>query len=271
MSKKTELYIFSDGARKGDEAAVENVRKYAQAITGFKKVNLYFQEHNDLKKNVDLSRSIPLDQHGKIIRMEDDNVVSPFFLQFMNEALQIYRGRPEVLGVSGYAPPLGQNRYIDDEVYLSQFWSGWTWAGWIEKDIRNYLALNNPYADMLRRKIHNRVKASHPKLPKALRRMDEGLHEAGDQKLSYCMIRDGLFQIKPAFSLVKNIGHDGSGLHCGVSNKFDVDFYPKKVNPTVSHFDYFPVIDRKQYEFFHKRKNVLYRALNKGLRFVSRS
>jgi len=33
--------------------------------------------------------------------------------------------------------------------------------------------------------------------------------------------------VYPRKSLVRNIGHDGSEMHCGKTNKFDVDLWEK--------------------------------------------
>jgi hypothetical protein len=39
-----------------------------------------------------------------------------------------------------------------------------------------------------------------------------------------------MYTIYPVQSLVKNIGHDGTGIHCGNSTRFDVDLWTKTHN-----------------------------------------
>jgi hypothetical protein len=85
------LYIFSDAAKPGDENMVLKVRKYAQSINGFKKVNLVFQKQNNLHKNVTEFMRLPLELNGKSIILEDDVIVQKSFLKFMN--LSLYRPR----------------------------------------------------------------------------------------------------------------------------------------------------------------------------------
>lgn len=41
-----------------------------------------------------------------------------------------------------------------------------------------------------------------------------------DSAISYYMIKNNLYTIFPTISKVKNIGHDGSGEHCGIDDKF---------------------------------------------------
>ena len=43
LAKNSVLYIFSDGAKPGDEKAVLKVREYARSIKGFKNVKFFFQ------------------------------------------------------------------------------------------------------------------------------------------------------------------------------------------------------------------------------------
>lgn len=50
LAKHSELYVFSDNAKSGDEEAVLKVRNYSKSIKGFKKVNLIFQKKMILKK-----------------------------------------------------------------------------------------------------------------------------------------------------------------------------------------------------------------------------
>ena len=65
--------------------------------------------------------------------------------------------------------------------------------------------------------------------------------DAGDVKLMYAQFISDQYTIYPAKSLVQNIGHDGTGVHCGTTDKFDVALsdktsfsFPKKI-----------IIDRK--------------------------
>ena len=93
MANESELFIYSDAA-KNDEAKekVNEVREYIKSIDGFNKVTIIERE-----KNWGLANSIIdgvtkiVNEYGKIIVLEDDLVTSPYFLRFMNEALEVYR------------------------------------------------------------------------------------------------------------------------------------------------------------------------------------
>lgn len=251
LAKYSKLYVFSDAAKPGDEERVRQVREYAKKITGFEEVILKFQKNNDYKKNMADAREIPLNKHGKMIRLEDDNIVGPHLLRFINEGLVFYENDNRVFAITGYSPPINQKKYVQGDVYLSYYFSAWVYGVWKRKKFNEFLSFEKPYADMLNSGLLKRVKSIHPKLPDALCKMDEGTHWAGDQKLSYMMIKHGMYQIKPVQSMVRNIGHDGSGVHCGTSNKFEGKIYQIPLEVNSESLKYIPKLDKLQYQYFH--------------------
>ena len=107
-AKKSELIIFSDGYKNDqDKNETLKVRKYIKKIYGFKKIKIYLR-----KKNLGLANNIVkgLEQVFKknklAIILEDDLVVSPSFLNYMNYYLKIYRNNKNVASVHGYCYPL---------------------------------------------------------------------------------------------------------------------------------------------------------------------
>jgi hypothetical protein len=256
------LFISSDGAQ--DEKSLENVnvvRDYINSISGFKKVYAFCPSENtqgSIKKTVMNKVKSSYSAH---IRMEDDNVVSPYFLKYMNHCLLRFFDDPSIIGISGFAPPVQQERLTNKSIYLSQFWSSWSAAEWNHKSVPQLLSNMFPYADMLANGLADKVSRVHPRLHLSLKRMDEGTHNAKDQKLTYFMIKYGLYQIRPVHSLVRNTGHDGSGVNCGISSRFDCDPYPSTIDISDGYDDYIPKLDSITYRYFHPqwftRANVL--------------
>lgn len=248
------LYVFSDAPKLGDEEKVSLVRDYARSIRGFREVRLYFRNENNHKENAKNLELLPTREHGRAIILEDDNIVSPTFLEFMNEALEIYCDESKIISISGFSIPVAKSAYTTNESYLSHLFSGWGHAIWWHKPYFSFLSTQRPYEDMMKLGLEERVAKIHPKLSGALKLIDEGRRVAGDQLLSYLMIKYDLYQIKPVHSLVKNTGHDGTGLNCGVSSKFDVDVCQRRLNPKLDKFVYFQELDRLQYKFFHEMR-----------------
>ena len=99
LAKESELHIYSDAPRAGDEDKVELLRDYLPHINGFKKVHLILQEENNMLKNTYGAHRALTREYGQSIFMEDDNITSPHFLSFMNEALQKYESNPQILSI----------------------------------------------------------------------------------------------------------------------------------------------------------------------------
>ena len=69
-----------------------HIKEYLSEIKGFKKVTIFENTKNlGSSKNSEQLITYALDNYDAYIYSEDDNIFSPFFLQFMNESLEKYR------------------------------------------------------------------------------------------------------------------------------------------------------------------------------------
>lgn len=129
----TQLIIYSDGPKtENDEMAVGEVRSYMKSLKGFKSIEFIFRD-----KNLGLAESFiqgiteTLSRYEKAIFLEDDNLLSKYFLSFMNEALDYYKDNEKVICVSGYSWPI---QPIQEQPYFlrgAETWSMGTWRrGW---------------------------------------------------------------------------------------------------------------------------------------------
>ncbi len=86
----TELFIYSDGARnENDLDSIKAVRDYIHEVHGFKKVTIIERKCNiGLAQNIIEGVTEIINEYGKAIILEDDIVVSPVFLKYMNDALR---------------------------------------------------------------------------------------------------------------------------------------------------------------------------------------
>jgi hypothetical protein len=130
LADKSELFIYSDAA-KNEEAIqnVENVRHYIKQITGFKKITIIERDKNCGLANsiIDGVTSI-INQYEKVIVLEDDLVTSPYFLKFMNDALDFYMDEEKIWHISGWNHPIDTTGLND--VFLWRFMCCWGWATW---------------------------------------------------------------------------------------------------------------------------------------------
>ncbi len=218
LSKDSTLYIFSDGAKDASAAIkVDKIREYIHTVDGFKEVIIREQE-----KNIGLDGSIMggvgeiVNRHGKVIVLEDDIVTAPFFLEYMNEALDIYQNEDRVANIHGFLPKI--DKKMSDPFFLREsnccFWGWATWKrGW---DLYNHdgeKLLKEIYKNDLVKRFNSDNNYHNTDLLRAKIRGDFG-NTAWDRYWAASIFIADKYSLYPPRSLVKNIGNnDGTGTH----------------------------------------------------------
>lgn len=276
----TDLIIYCDGPRTSvDNPQVREVRDLCRSedlAKKFKSVRVIERE-----KNMGLAGSIiggvteVLAQFERVIVLEDDLLVGPYFLRYMNDALEFYKEVETVTCIHGYSYPIPN----DDlpETYFLLGGDCWGWATW-----RRGWALFNPDGRDLLQQLQRRGLEFHFDVSnsydfvKMLRHQIEGKNNSWAIRWRASTYLAGGLTLYPRQSLVKNIGFDGSGTHCDDTNNFSVDIFQKSVEvnsqPLVEHqiaFDrlknYFEVIKNAS-----SRKTRILSGLKKmGKRFAN--
>lgn len=106
LAKNTEakdsiIYIYCDGAKenasKEDILKINEVRSIISAENRFKKVFVKIQnKNNGLANSIINGVTEIVNKHEKIIVLEDDLILSPFFLSYMNDSLDRYKDNEKV-------------------------------------------------------------------------------------------------------------------------------------------------------------------------------
>jgi tetratricopeptide (TPR) repeat protein len=228
LARESELYIFSDAAKPGDEDKILEVREYIHGINGFKIVKLIERETNGYLKNARDGIRQLLNVYGRCIIMEDDNVTAPGFLRFMNEALNFYKNDDRIFSICGYCPPIKIPPDYNSDVFILRRFSAWGYGVWNDS-YKKISYLDN--AEVLGRFSNKREVEELSKYGEDLLNMilldAAGKMDAFDVKIFYHQFLNEKYTIYPKKSLVRNIGLDGSGMHCSKTNKFDVDLWDK--------------------------------------------
>jgi len=94
-AKFSNLIVFSDGAKDPQSTqetkAIEEVRDICLNERRFNSVQLIKQDTNQgLANSIIGGVTTVIEKYGSVIVLEDDLIVSPYFLKFMNEALEKY-------------------------------------------------------------------------------------------------------------------------------------------------------------------------------------
>lgn len=215
LAEQSELIVFSD-APKNDQAwsQVQEVRDYLKTITGFKSIKIIEREENwGLAKSIITGVTEIVNQYGKIIVLEDDIVTSPAFLSFMNQALDFYQNESKVWHISGWNYPIDSSGLRD--AFLWRVMNCWGWATWADRWAnfeKNPHALIKNWTEQQRQ--HFDLGGSgvfwHQVTANAERKMNTWAifwYSTIYEKNGLCL--------NPTETYVENIGHDGSGVHCG--------------------------------------------------------
>jgi hypothetical protein len=216
----THLVIFSDGPKDdAHSSAVAAVRELISQIEGFATVESVLRE-----QNLGLARSIVegvarvLGAHQRVIVIEDDLVVSPFFLRYMNEALDRYANEPRVASIHGYCYPTGETL---PETFFLRGADCWGWATW-----RRAWAHFNPDGAALLQALRERglerrfdLDGAYP-YTRMLEDQIAGRNDSWAVRWHASCFLDDMLTLFPGRSLVHNIGNDASGTHSGATAAF---------------------------------------------------
>lgn len=230
LAKESELFIFSDGGK--DEASwqkVNELREYLKTISGFKNITLTFQDENKgLANSIINGVTKIVNEYGKIIVLEDDLLTSPYFLKYMNEALEFYKDEKSVYSITGYS--FSNNISNIDSSYFLKLTSSWSWATWASK-WKEFKREKQDLEDFINNKEEKKefnFDGSYDSVSMAKKQLENKI-DSWAIYWYFSVFKLGGLTLYPAKSLVENIGFDSSGTHCGnsvVKREFDCSFYP---------------------------------------------
>ena len=215
LANESELIIYSDGAKIEQEAPlVEEVRTYIQTIQGFQKVSIVEQKQNKgLAQSVIDGVSQVINTYGKVIVLEDDLVLAPYFLSFMNEALDKYETEHRVGHIQGCD---FTNSTELPYTFLIKWTGSWGWATW--KRAWDYF---NPkgaelLSELKRKKLNKRFDFDGAyTFTRMLERQVKGENDSWAIRWNASLFLKDMLSLNVGRSLVQNKGFDGSGTHCG--------------------------------------------------------
>ena len=223
LSAESDLYIFSDGAKgEKDRDKVESVRAFVKGVTGFKSVTVKAAEKNRGLANSIISGVTEIvNRHGKIIVLEDDIVTAPFFLEWMNSALDLYENNEKVAGIHAWSPPaeFGER----PETFFLREVGCWGWATWkrgwdlFETDSSQLLKQFHSAGE---RRLFD-VFGTYPYY-EMLRNQKEGWVDSWAIRWYASVFLKGKYGLQPGVPLVRNIGYQ-SGTHCSFDETFQDD------------------------------------------------
>lgn len=235
LCPQTNLYIVSDYAYdETHKEAISKIREYIMSIKGFKKVEGIFWDHNkgSFDSSQDATRYL-FEKYDRLITFEDDILVSNQFLNYMNEALELYKNDSRIISIASHRhhKEVVPKNYPYD-VFLLKIYSPWgvgIWKDRFESIDWSLAGVQDFLNDKKQLKAFNSI-TTHA-LP-ILLHMLENNKKYGDIMIHYNMFKKGKYTLFPIKPLSVNRGCDGKGEHCvqnqAIQNqKLIMDFLPK--------------------------------------------
>ncbi len=224
------LIVYCDAPRTQDQVqSVSAVRSYLKTVTGFRSITIHHRKHNyGLAKSIIEGVTEVLSVYEQIIVLEDDMVTSPYFLTYMNEALNRFANDKRVASIHGYVYPVQQSL---PEAFFLRGADCWGWATWR----REWAQFNcDGQALLTELKQRNLIKTFDYNGAYSFSRMLESQIKGANDSWAIRWYASAFLANKltlyPGRSLVHNIGNDSSGTHCGSSDSFDTVLSSSPIN-----------------------------------------
>lgn len=229
LAAASDLFVYSDAPKSAAHAVeVEQVREFLLGITGFNTVTIINRSHNfGLAKSIIHGVTEVVNKFGKVIVMEDDLESSPFFLAYMNSALNRFEFQAEIISVHGYMYPVKQDL---PEYFFLKGADCWGWATWA----RGW-ALFEENGDMLLQALLDRgltrefdFNNSYP-YTQMLKDQVAGKNNSWAIRWYASAFLQNKLTLYPGTSLIQNIGLDNSGTHCAPTTQFDTEVQTRQI------------------------------------------
>ena len=231
LALESTLYIYCDGPKENADKEtifeIKDVRNIIKQQEWCKEVYIIESEKNKgLAASIKNGISEILSKYGKIIVLEDDLVLSPYFLNYMNDALNYYANRQSVFSISSYNLPSSKMRIPEDysyDVFVRLRNSSWGWGTWqdrweqIDWETESYKSMSiNEY-------IKNAFNRGGDDVYNLLQGQKTGKLNIWSIQFTLAHFVNHAVSITPVKSFVDNIGLDGSGDNCGIHKNLKID------------------------------------------------
>lgn len=264
---ESRVHVYCDGPKDdGNGAAVEAVRNLVRQRLGRRASIIEAPANRGLAASIIAGVSELTAEYGRAIVLEDDLILSPGFLAYMNAALDRYANEECVYQVSGYrypVPPAAHPQFF-------RLTSSWGWGTW-----RRAWQVFEPDAAKLNRNLRERslkrafdIDGTHV-FNRMLEMQIAGKIDSWAIRWYASVFLSGGLSLYPSVSQVINAGFDNSGTHCADGDDYLVSIgvssmdWPSEICEDTEHL-------RQVKKFFASTKptlaNRVVNRLRRGLR-----
>jgi len=218
LADRAHLIIASDaGKTESDRIIVREIREYCNTIKGVGKIEVMaFEENLGTWEVLDKVLFYIFSKYDRVIYLEDDNIISPSFLEYISDGLDFYKDDPSVFSVCGYCPPIKIKKDYPYDIITHTTCCAWGIGFWKDKFLKVDFYLSDYKQQIYNIKTEKKLiqKMSYRVFSVIERIVEENKKlRLGDVAVSYHCYINGMCNVYPRFSLVRNMGFDGTGLN----------------------------------------------------------
>ena len=263
LAAESRLFIFSDGAKTdADQEMVDKVRDLIKDADGFKSIEIIRRKENmGLANSIIAGVSKLVADYGQVIVFEDDLISSPYTLTYFNESLNRYRQEEKVMHIGAYMYNLKGEHLPETFFYRAA--TSWGWATW-DRAWKHFEPNIDKLMDQFTAADKRAFSIDHTmNFWKQMKDFKNGRNNSWAIRwYASIFLKKGL-TLNPSQSLVNNIGHDGSGIHSGINDIYNVVINPKR----IAQFPKTIVEDQEAYtaikSFLSTRKGTLWQRIKR--------
>lgn len=232
---QTEVYVALDyPANESHRAGYEKIKNYLDAAgdMGFKKLHVHKRDHNygvsGATSNSAVMCKYISERYDRYIVSEDDNVFAPSFLLYVNTCLEKYKDDPDVVTVCGYSYPVEWEVSAGATCFKQQInCSMWGVAFWTKKIMATRKELwggiiKASLPQVMKQHTYKRMIDACLKeyvlcVTSPLKRRSRFFYGVSDIGMRAYLAVEGKYAVTPVVSKVRNLGFDGSGVYCQIT------------------------------------------------------
>lgn len=222
------LFIFQDGLKdKDSEQEWKEVNRLIHKIDWCNTEIIVSNDNKGLSTSIVTGINYVFKRYDAVIVLEDDCVPTANFIAFMNQCFEKYKNNKKIYSIGGYSWPILLERKKYD-IYGCGRISSWGWGTWKDRWIiyeKDYEIIKKMKQD---EELSRNLAIWGNDLEDTLVGNVKGICDSWAVFWALNVILKRGICINPYQSFIRNIGMDGSGVHCGISNQFDVECIDSK-------------------------------------------
>lgn len=269
-----EVFVFIDGPKSDEDVMpVREVTDIAYSITDNVSIS---QNNKGLANSIISGVSEIIEIYGRVIVIEDDLILHPEFLNFMDYYLDKCEKVKNIISICGYGLKIKRPSNYKSDVYLARRSSSWGWATWADRwnavdwEVRSFPEIQKSS------KLKKQFNLGGSDMFSMLSRYMKGMNNSWAIRFCYHQFRNNLYSIHPVHSLVSNDGFGTEATNCRQEyNRFKTDplhlsekLFSVSTDPEMDDPlpPFSPHIDR-QLRAYHSVPKRIYSRIRRILRF----